>query len=400
MASPDPKLATATSYLILHHPFLAVPLLRLRLAPDPSCETAFTDGRGIYYNPTFIDSLTLNECIFLLAHEVLHVALAHHLRRGQRNLKAWNAATDYAINLLLEAAGFALIPGLLLDPVFKGFSAEQIYHYLFRKAQDELRLASSSSDPGSPQGTLEDHLPQGTGGQVTDLKAEDGQELSDSERTIEEGKLEVALQHARHFQAMGSSNQSLATAVSRAVAAPRSPSFQARQHLSIFMSQALGREDYSWTRPNRRFLPAGLYLPSLSRSDTLLDPIVAIDTSCSITPEHLAFLAGVCDDILEAFPLTELRLLYCDTEVRASESVTLLDRPIRLEKAEGGGGTRFAPVFEWVAQHGLQPNFLIYMTDLAGPMPDDPGYPVVWLVIDSNIPAPFGTRISLPWMDA
>jgi hypothetical protein len=40
------------------------------------------------------------------------------------------------------------------------------------------------------------------------------------------------------------------------------------------------------------------------------------------------------------------------------------------------------------------------MTDLDGPVPDDPGYPVVWLVIDSNIPAPFGTRISLPWMDA
>ena len=113
---PVEKLRAATGYLILHHPFIATPLLRLKLLPDPREATAAVDGRSIFYNEDFVTGLTPEETIFLLAHEVLHVALAHHLRRGDRNPKGWNAAADYVINLMLQDAGFAVIKGGLLTP--------------------------------------------------------------------------------------------------------------------------------------------------------------------------------------------------------------------------------------------------------------------------------------------
>ena len=55
------------------------------------------------------------------------------------------------------------------------------------------------------------------------------------------------------------------------------------------------------------------------------------------------------------------------------------DYPIGAKTLKGRGGTRFAPVFEYVDDHQLNPDCVIYFTDLEcndfGP---DPGYPVLW----------------------
>ena len=218
--TPTEKLRAATGYLILHHPFIATPLLRLRLVPDPRQPTAATDGRSIFYREELIAGLTLEETIFLLAHEVLHVALAHHLRRGERNPKAWNAAADFAINLLLQEAGFSIISGALLEPAYAGWSTERVYRTLM--AQAELALAdalNASSAPGTPSSepSLEDFIPQGAGGSVEDMKSQDGKDLSQAERSREEGKLSVALKHALQVQAMVRGDDSLAIAFSLAV---------------------------------------------------------------------------------------------------------------------------------------------------------------------------------------
>jgi predicted metal-dependent peptidase len=96
-----------------------------------------------------------------------------------------------------------------------------------------------------------------------------------------------------------------------------------------------------------------------------------------------------------SFPETLLRLVYCDSAVRSTEELTVYDCPVVLRNALGGGRTRFDPVFEWVGKTGSQPAVLLYLTDLAGPVPKDPGYPVVWLAVDPVLPAPFGRRIDL-----
>ncbi|HEX4960393.1 MAG TPA: VWA-like domain-containing protein [Thermoanaerobaculia bacterium] len=386
------KLRVATSYLILHHPFIAAPLLRLKLVPEPRQPTAAVDGRSIFYNEDFVTGLSCEGTIFLLAHEVLHVTLAHHLRRGDRNPKAWNAAGDYVINLMLQQAGYTLIPDILLEPLFAGWSTERVYRFLIGKAEQSLAAALSAS-PASSQG-LDDFIPEGAGGSVVDMRTEDGQKLSQAERSQEEGRLLVALKQALQAQAMLRGEASIQP-FARCVE-PRSPAFDARAELAEFVRSTAGRDDYTWRRPNPRYLPAGVFVPSLAESRALTDVVVAIDTSSSVTPELLSFMAGACDDLLAAYPQTVLQILYCDTEVRSTEEITAFDSPVTLSRAQGGGGTRFAPVFDWVAQQGYQPTFLLYMTDLQGPVPEDPGYPVVWLAIDAVHPTPpFGRRIDL-----
>ena len=87
----------------------------------------------IYFNPAGFDSWNQErreqEYRFVMAHELLHVALRHHARRQGRDAFLWNVACDYVINEWLIEMQVGLMPdfGLLYDPELKGLNAEAIY---------------------------------------------------------------------------------------------------------------------------------------------------------------------------------------------------------------------------------------------------------------------------------
>src|SRR6185295_18713127 len=57
-------------------------------------------------------------------------------RMSGRNLSRWNRAADFAINLLLRDAGFSLWDGALVNPDYRGWSAEQVYAKLPPEPED------------------------------------------------------------------------------------------------------------------------------------------------------------------------------------------------------------------------------------------------------------------------
>ncbi|CAK0762064.1 hypothetical protein CCP3SC15_2810001 [Gammaproteobacteria bacterium] len=62
---------------------------------------------------------------------------------------------------------------------------------------------------------------------------------------------------------------------------------------------------------------------------------------------------------------------------------------------QGGGGTSFLPVFDWLASRDRTPDLLTYFTDAEGQFPpSEPSYPVLWL-IKGKASVPWGTRIQL-----
>src|SRR5260221_8543680 len=134
--------------------------LRLKLSPGP-VPTMAMDGRRILYNPTFVDSLTPAEIEGTLAHEVMHAALAHQCRRGDRQRQIWNEAADYAINPILISNGFTLPEGVLVDSSFNDLSAEEIYARLMNRSSNDgssrqqspptsNASCGSGQEPGSP----------------------------------------------------------------------------------------------------------------------------------------------------------------------------------------------------------------------------------------------------------
>src|SRR6516225_2697955 len=157
------KLTRARTQLLLNQPFFGTLCLRLKLMSG-AVSTMATDGRRIVYDPAFVNSLQPAELEAVLAHEVLHCALAHHCRRGQRDPRLWNEAADLAINPLLIANGFSLPAGALIDPAFDNLSAEEIYARLLQK---------NSGSAGGEQ--TQSSQPQGSGSVAGSQQASPGQ---------------------------------------------------------------------------------------------------------------------------------------------------------------------------------------------------------------------------------
>ena len=71
-------------------------------------------------------------------------------------------------------------------------------------------------------------------------------------------------------------------------------------------------------------------------------------------------------------------MIQCDTQVR--DVIDFHSDEAPEITISGRGGTSFQPVFDYIAEHGIDPDVLIYMTDLEGPMPEEPPFQVIWAV--------------------
>jgi predicted metal-dependent peptidase len=324
------------------------------------------DGRSIYYRPSFVDDLTLPEAVGVLAHEVMHIACMHHTRRGGRDAADWNRAGDYAINGLLQGSGVTLPKGALIDPVLSNMSAEEIYKIIHAERPPE-----QSGGGGGGQGEGEKSDPGGCG-EVWDAPGEDGQSLaSEAELAQAESEAKIAtVQAAQAAKRAGKMPAGLARVIDEAKASR----VDWREVLRAFVEEA-AKTEYSWSRPNRRHIADGLYLPSL-QGRRMGAIVVGVDTSGSIDRDVLAAFRGEVRAIVEELEPAAVHVVYCDSAVagvdtfEAGDAVTF--------KARGGGGTAFQPVFDRVDQEGWSPAVLVYLTDTDGPDPVDPGYPVIW----------------------
>ena len=83
------KLIKARTLLILDHPFFGCLSMKLKLVERDSLQTAATDGKSIFFNNKFIESIAKLEVVGLLAHEIMHVALGHHWRQEDRRHDLW-----------------------------------------------------------------------------------------------------------------------------------------------------------------------------------------------------------------------------------------------------------------------------------------------------------------------
>src|SRR5580698_6251739 len=168
------RIQKARTSLILDHPFFGSLLFRLKGHESRSIKTMATDGVSLYYNPDFVETLNTANLAGTLAHEVMHPALHHHVRRSGRDPKLWNQACDYAINLLLVDAGLSLPDGVLIDDRFRGMSSEQIYNLLESEPETE-------NGPGNEDGEDE------PGGEESEDETSPGGDSNEPTAPITEG---------------------------------------------------------------------------------------------------------------------------------------------------------------------------------------------------------------------
>ena len=427
------KLAAARTRLILDKPFLGALVLRLPLVEAGAwCRTTGTDARKLYYNPQWIDALSTAQAQFALAHEALHCALGHFARRGNRVQRKWDLACDFAINPLLIDEGLKPPMNAQVLDLYRGMAAEEIYPCLDDSLENETLDEHVWDEDEGGQGGSGDSDAQGLGGgsgaspkegnqggsEPQDAAPQDADPDAgtatpqavgalDSPGDIQDSppppltaqqKETLQQQWQRHLAAAAQRAREagkFSGLLARLTDAALAPQVSWRAALAQYLSQA-SRDDYTWLRPSRRTGEMGgdAIFPSL-RSHAG-DIFVALDTSGSIQDADLAQFVGELNAIKGTLPV-RMTLFACDAAL--AEDAPWVTEPWQEfslpRKFEGGGGTAFAPVFDWIEREGARPDALVYFTDAQGAMPQvPPNYPVLWLV-KGGASVPWGLRIQL-----
>ena len=353
------QLTRARTSLIIDQPFFGELAIRLKLVEREDIPTLAVDGKHIFYNPKFVETLSPALTIAAVGHETGHCVYDHISRRGGRNPRKWNMAGDYVINAMLKDAGFTIGDTWLFNSAYAGMSSDEIYNLL--PEQD------GPSEPG-PLDEIMDGDP------------------NEAETMATEWKIAV-VQAAQSAKACGKLPASMQRFVDELV----SPKVDWRDQLRRFITE-VSKNDYSWARPNRRFIPQGFILPGLySESMGLL--VNGIDTSGSIDQ---ATLTAFGSEIIAARNATDpdgLVNIYCDAHVAHVDTYSRGDE-IAFE-LHGGGGTDFRPPFAYIEEFGLKPACFVYLTDGYGPFPETPPpYPVLWCMTTDVVP-PWGEVVRI-----
>lgn len=428
----ETKLSAARTRLILDKPFLGALVLRLPMiaADDEWCKTVATDARAFYYNPEYIDSLSIEQTQFVLSHEALHCALSHFARRNHRQKHRWDLACDLAINPLLIADGLTPCPDALYLQEFAEMTAEEIYPCLDEHENltphDDHVYDEENQSGGGRQGAGGQHesgekgslggdqqqrkSPDDTGGRGDAQQPEQTrQEQGEGEQQqpqqgsgagaeqpppLSQDEMEnLSVQWQQRLA--GSAQQAmqvgkLSGPLRRIIDHLLQPQLPWRTLLARYLS-VTARDDFNYARPSRR--EGDYIMPSLKSHE--LDVVVALDTSGSVGDREMTeFVSEV--NALKGQIRARVTLLACDSGLLGEgwtyEPWEEFDLPQRFI---GGGSTDFRPVFEWVESEQRRPDVLVYFTDAQGRFPEhEPSYPTVWL-IKGKAPVPWGQRIQL-----
>jgi predicted metal-dependent peptidase len=357
--------------MIAKHPFFAVLLMDLlTIEETESVKTAATDGEKLYINPKFFDSLkSIDERVFVLAHEILHVVYRHCPRMRLYQLRGfgpdltiwsnskWNQATDYIINYTLVRDKVGTMPALAL--YHPDYTADMLADELYKQMPDD-----------EPKDRMDEHMP---------------------------GK----------DAAPGTVERAVASAVQAAKAQGRLPGSMERMFKEILEPQVswadklrtsvamnAGRDQSTWNRPNRRrmAMPPHIYLPGVT-GVSAGNLCVYIDTSGSISPGELAAFMAEIGSIYQDFTPKSLYVGCCDATAYEPDEITEVSQ-LEDYKMKGGGGTHMPAIYKELKRIHMKPDLLIIFTDGYTDWDSQPDYPVT-IVSTTDQHAPYGENIRI-----
>jgi predicted metal-dependent peptidase len=393
--TPEEKIMQARLTIATEFVFFGSIFFRLNVHEDETCKTAWVDGRNLGYNPTWLSRWTQEQIVGVFIHEILHVILKHHLRQElnplyKKNHDKFNRAADYALNpSVLRCPGTDLPPNVCLDlDKWPDNLLEEIFDQLPDKDSDKLK--------GGDTGTSED---------IGEVRAFKDGKATPAEKEHASNEIDQWVQAAgMKAEGVGAMTDDTKGFIKKILA----PTVYWQDELHM-MTQDMCKKDYTWKRPNTRYMQQGQYMPSLFGEHTP-DLVFFVDRSGSLTDLHLAQIMAESRSIIEQFTVRVI-VVYWNTQYTHHEEFEpedILDSNWGLNVA-AGGGTDFSRCWDWLdEQDEIDPEGIVFFTDFEcqdWPM-EDPGVPVIWAQVpnhngrytrgyDSYVPE-YGSRVIIP----
>ncbi len=355
------KLTTARVGLLLKAPFFGNMATRMRLIDASEwCPTAATNGRDFYYNKKFVEKLSVKKLEFLFGHEICHAVFDHFGRVGSRDRQLSNIAQDFAVNQILvdERIGEKITEvKICYDPKYRGMAWEEIYDELYEKAE-KIPMDQLLKQLGD---LLDEHIKEGDGqgqgeGDEKDGKGRPTISKEDAQRIKDEIK-EAMIQSAA---AAGAGKTP--AGIMRMIKDMTEPKINWRDLVRQEI-QSIIRNDYSFSRPNRKSWHSGAILPGMKEATTI-DVGISIDMSGSIGTEDATVFLSEVKGIMDQYEDFKVNLWCFDTEIYNHKEISHDNSEDLLDyEPQGGGGTDFEVNWQFMRDNGIQPKKFIMFTD-------------------------------------
>ncbi len=381
--------------ILCNNGFYGLLLMHMNFAIDTGCETACTDGRKIYFGPSFLNNLDDDELDFIMMHEVMHCALQHCIRGKDYDQEAFNIACDIVVNSNILESNKGNIKSITLKKYGESmhvapdgeegrfYTAEEVYAMLPVKGKKKGAsgmMGSGGNGGGNGSGNWDDHSKWGTADEDGSLKDEWSKNLLDASEAIE-------------IRDPSNKRGLIPLCADRIIKELRKPQTDWRTILNDFVQEEI--TDYSFTPPDRRFDESPFFLPDYNEKDeTVKDILFMIDTSGSMSDEAITAVYSEIKGAIDQFNgHLQGWLGFFDAEVVEPKPFSS-EEEFRIIRPKGGGGTRFDIIFKYVEKHmDTLPASIIIMTDGYADFPKEEEameIPVLWLLVTDDVEPPWG----------
>ncbi len=429
------RISIARMRILTQNGFFGVIVMHLKPSLDDKIETVSTDGVRIFFNPSFLDRLSDDDLLYILLHEVMHIALRHIFRIGDRDKTIYDTACDIVVNSnILHAAGMDLSSitlsgyGVAMHTAPDGsegykYTAEEVYEMLQASmttgtssqigsgsggnsasgngsgdsdgsdsGDDDGSGGSGSGDgdgdgdgsgdgdgigKGSGSGNNGGGGPGGGGYGFCDDHSKWG---SSSDKALEANWNNWIMEAYES----GKSRGTVPLGAERVLKDLMDPKVDWRTILNDFIQEEV--TDYSFMPPDRRFSDSPFFLPDFNDTETTVkDILFMVDTSGSMSDEDITQAYSEIKGAIDQFNgRLEGWLGFFDAEVVPPQPFTDEDE-FEVIRPEGGGGTDFGIIFDYVRDDMADREItsIIIMTDGYAPYPDESasrGIPVLWMI--------------------
>ena len=407
------NLNTHTARLLMDEPFFASISRRIDKTESYAIPTAGvrvnknTAQFEMLYNPDFFEPLSDAQRADILKHEFYHIVFLHVTERmpeGATGTKAWNIATDLAINSHLHnLPDGALIPGKEGTP-FKALPRGMSAEWYLANMPEELKGKGSDdggnggdtdgdkSGKGSSGGNGEgEGQGEGEGGQGANGAGGDGFEtlddhsgwgdVPDDVKEIAKERLKDIIKKAAEESSRSNGWGSVPSDCREKIIKGLQSKIDWRKVLRYFIktSQRANRSS-SIKRINRRYA----YIHPGRKANRVAKVAISIDQSGSVDNEMLAQFFTELNKLSE---LAEFTVIPFDTEV--DEKLVYAWKKGEKKKWERVkcGGTCFNAPTEYVNQHEFDGH--IILTDLCAPKPKASKCQRMWMTTPQYAQRPY-----------
>lgn len=157
--------------LLVKYPFFGSVVANSNFIAEPAVGTAGTDGKNIYYNPNFIESITDDQQTFIFAHEICHIAFDHIFRSEGKDKDLWNIATDSVVNAFLKQDGLPIVEDGVDIPEAINYDAEEMYKKLLEKKKQQQQNGQGNGQ--NQQGSQQQSSSSGENSQEQDKQSQE-----------------------------------------------------------------------------------------------------------------------------------------------------------------------------------------------------------------------------------